>query len=112
MTVKSSFAPSLALALAGLATPFVPVGSAEAQTLRVASTSIRDTLSVAMNRAVVVDSDTPFVELSIANPGIADISTLSDRSTLFPYTTLFRSEERRVGKECNSIGRPTMDLGR
>jgi pilus assembly protein CpaC len=33
-----------------------------------------------MNRAVVVESDTPFAELSIANPGIADISTLSDRS--------------------------------
>jgi pilus assembly protein CpaC len=33
-----------------------------------------------MNRAVVVESDVPFAELSIANPGIADISTLSDRS--------------------------------
>ncbi|MDX1331369.1 MAG: type II and III secretion system protein family protein, partial [Burkholderiaceae bacterium] len=33
-----------------------------------------------MNRAVVVESDTPFAELSIANPGIADISTLSDKS--------------------------------
>ena len=33
-----------------------------------------------MNRAVVVESDTPFAELSIANPGIADISTLSDRT--------------------------------
>jgi pilus assembly protein CpaC len=33
-----------------------------------------------MNRAVVVESDTPFAELSIANPGIADISSLSDRT--------------------------------
>jgi pilus assembly protein CpaC len=33
-----------------------------------------------MNRAVVVESDTPFAELSIANPGIADITTLSDRT--------------------------------
>ena len=33
-----------------------------------------------MNRAVVVESDQPFAELSIANPGIADISTLSDKS--------------------------------
>ena len=33
-----------------------------------------------MNRAVVVESDVPFAELSIANPGIADISTLSDKS--------------------------------
>jgi pilus assembly protein CpaC len=33
-----------------------------------------------MNRAVVVESEIPFAELSIANPGIADISSLSDRS--------------------------------
>ncbi len=33
-----------------------------------------------MNRAVVVESDIPFAELSIANPGIADISSLSDRT--------------------------------
>jgi len=37
-------------------------------------------LQVPMNRAVVVESDVPFAELNIANPGIADISTLSDRS--------------------------------
>jgi pilus assembly protein CpaC len=37
-------------------------------------------LSVAMNRAVVVESDVPFAELSIANPSIADFSTLSDRT--------------------------------
>lgn len=39
-----------------------------------------ESLNVPMNRAVVVESDVPFAELSIANPGIADISTLSDRS--------------------------------
>jgi pilus assembly protein CpaC len=37
-------------------------------------------LSVPMNRAIVVESDTPFAELSIANPQIADFSTLSDRT--------------------------------
>ncbi|MCZ4353285.1 type II and III secretion system protein family protein [Roseovarius aestuarii] len=37
-------------------------------------------LSVAMNRAVVVESEVPFAELSIANPSIADFSTLSDRT--------------------------------
>ena len=33
-----------------------------------------------LNRAVVVESDVPFAELSIANPGIADVQTLSDKS--------------------------------
>ncbi|MFN3953614.1 MAG: type II and III secretion system protein family protein [Pararhodobacter sp.] len=51
-----------------------------ADTLRVVRGTVGETLVVAMNRAVVVESDTPFAELSIANPGIADISTLSDRS--------------------------------
>jgi pilus assembly protein CpaC len=37
-------------------------------------------LNVPMNRTVVVESDTPFAEVSIANPGIADISTLSEKS--------------------------------
>jgi pilus assembly protein CpaC len=55
----------------------VPV---EAQTLRVMQGSPSESLNVPMNSAVVVESDTPFAELSIANPGIADISTLSDRT--------------------------------
>lgn len=53
---------------------------AQAETLRVMSGSASHPLAVPMNRAVVVESDTPFAELSIANPGIADITTLSDRT--------------------------------
>ncbi|WP_137110381.1 type II and III secretion system protein family protein [Rhodobacter sp. SY28-1] len=51
-----------------------------AEVLRVMQGQASEALNVPMNRAVVVESDTPFAELSIANPGIADISTLSDRS--------------------------------
>lgn len=54
--------------------------TAQAETLRVITRDTNDTLSVAQNRAVVVESEIPFAELSIANPGIADISSLSDRS--------------------------------
>lgn len=54
--------------------------SAQAESFRVMNGSAAATLQVSMNRAVVVETDTPFAELSIANPGIADISTLSDRS--------------------------------
>ena len=80
MTRKSSIAFAVALALTGLGQFTFTTGTAWAQTLRVTSGGRGETLAVAMNRAVVVESDTPFVELSIANPGIADISTLSDRS--------------------------------
>jgi pilus assembly protein CpaC len=73
-------ASALALTLAFPATLAGTAGAAYAQNLRVQGSTVADTLSVAMNRAVVVESDTPFAELSIANPGIADISTLSDRS--------------------------------
>jgi pilus assembly protein CpaC len=58
----------------------VPVGPAGAQTLRVMQGTASEPLIVPMNRAVVVESDASFAEVSIANPGIADISTLSDKS--------------------------------
>lgn len=51
-----------------------------AEVLRVMQGQAAEALNVPMNRAVVVESDVPFAELSIANPGIADISTLSDKS--------------------------------
>ncbi|ESW59913.1 MAG: general secretion pathway protein [Rhodobacter sp. CACIA14H1] len=53
---------------------------ASAEVLRVVQGTASQALEVPMNRAVVLESDVPFAELSIANPGIADISTLSDRS--------------------------------
>ncbi len=66
--------------LAGLALALAAVLPAAGQTLRVMQGAPSSALNVPMNRAVVVESDRPFAELSIANPGIADISTLSDRS--------------------------------
>ncbi len=77
MSMKHIFGAGL-LAAALATTALVSVASAE--TLRVMQGSVSAPLNVPMNRAVVVESDTPFAELSIANPGIADISTLSDRS--------------------------------
>ncbi|AMY70756.1 type II and III secretion system protein family protein [Frigidibacter mobilis] len=66
--------------LLGLAASVMAVPQARAEVLRVMSGSASTPLAVPMNRAVVVESENPFAELSIANPGIADISTLSDRS--------------------------------
>nr|WP_242601775.1 type II and III secretion system protein family protein [Thalassovita autumnalis] len=51
-----------------------------AETLKVVKSATSSSLNVPMNRAVVVESETPFAELSIANPAIADISSLSDRT--------------------------------
>jgi pilus assembly protein CpaC len=65
----------LTLSLATAAPTMAP-----AETLRVLRGAASSALSVPMNRAVVVESDVPFTELSIANPGIADISSLSDRT--------------------------------
>lgn len=72
-TILAAGALGAALATAAL----TPAG---AEVLRVATGQASSALNVPMNRAVVVESDVPFAELSIANPGIADISTLSDRS--------------------------------
>lgn len=52
----------------------------EAEVVRVVKSGVDSALTIAMNRAVVVESDIPFAELSIANPAIADISSLSDRT--------------------------------
>ncbi len=68
-----------ALGIALGSTSLVPVA---AETLRVQTGSPTSALLVPMNRAVVVESDVPFAELSVANPGIADISTLSE-STIY-----------------------------
>jgi len=76
MNMKSFFgACVLGVALgAGFSLPL------RAETLRVISGTNSAPLNVPMNRAVVVESDQPFSELSIANPGIADVTTLSDKS--------------------------------
>ncbi len=69
---------------AALACAFMVFGAmaemAMAQNLQVVREGTSRDLNIVMNQAVVVESDTPFAELSIANPAIADFSTLSDRT--------------------------------
>jgi pilus assembly protein CpaC len=61
-----------------LAHSSLPAG---AQTvLRTARGLASDDVSVLINRAVVVESAEPFVEVSVAQPEIADVSPLSDRA--------------------------------
>ncbi len=69
-----------AAGMLGVSLTMTAIPSAQAETLKIVNGSATSALNVPMNRAVVVESDQPFAELSIANPGIADISTLSDRS--------------------------------
>jgi pilus assembly protein CpaC len=76
-----AFRRFLAAALTGLALVCVAVpDGALANGVRVVKKGASASLDVPMNRAVVVESDVPFAELSIANPSIADISSLSDRT--------------------------------
>ncbi|MEL6167199.1 MAG: type II and III secretion system protein family protein [Pseudomonadota bacterium] len=72
----------LKAALAGFAVAVasVPAAYGQGEVLRVETGQASSALRVPMNRAVVVSAEMPFAELSIANPNIADISTLSDRS--------------------------------
>ena len=58
----------------------LPATGATAQGLRVVEGQTSATLPVPMNRAVVVESEIAFAEISVANPAIADIATLSERS--------------------------------
>ena len=67
-------------AMMSLAVTTAAVSQAGAQSLTIMEGEVSSSLQVPMNRAVVVEAENPFAELSIANPGIADISTLSDRT--------------------------------
>jgi pilus assembly protein CpaC len=79
MTYRTIFkAACIGFALA-TAVSMLPQPSS-AETLKVVKSATSSSLNVPMNRAVVVESETPFAELSIANPAIADISSLSDRT--------------------------------
>ena len=77
-----TFAKMTKAALLGAALAMTPVvvPYVAAETLSVVRSGTSSKLSVPMNRAVVVESDVAFAELSIANPSIADISSLSDRT--------------------------------
>ncbi|CUH75705.1 type II and III secretion system protein family protein [Tropicibacter naphthalenivorans] len=75
------FESILKAALIGLAVSGAPVGNvAQAESIRVVRTGTEAVLNVPMNRAVVIESEQSFAELSIANPAIADLSSLSDRT--------------------------------
>jgi pilus assembly protein CpaC len=78
MKIKSIVSAAL-MGFAIAAIPVVPP-AAQAETVRVLREGASGNLSVSMNRAIVVESEVPFAELSIANPAIADFSTLSDRT--------------------------------
>lgn len=71
----------LLVALAGfLLNTLVPVSSDAQSVLRVARGLTSNNIKVLINRAVVIDSAEPFTEVSVAQPEIADVSPLSDRS--------------------------------
>ncbi|MEY4697586.1 MAG: hypothetical protein RIT14_2014 [Pseudomonadota bacterium] len=69
-----------AAALLGLGPLLLSAPPLSAQSLRLLTKDVSETLAVPVNRAVVVESAQPFAEVSIANPGIADISSLSNSS--------------------------------
>ncbi len=66
--------------LTGFAVGWASPGALSAQALRVMEGAAAADLKVPVSRAVVVEAEEPFAELSIANPDIADISSLSDRT--------------------------------
>ena len=90
-------------ALLGCAVLFTVPQSAAAENLRVLSEGTTNKLTIPMNRAVVVESDSIFAELSIANAAIADISTLSDRTIYVLGKAPGRTTLTLLGPEGNLI---------
>jgi len=56
------------------------MAQAKKNVVRVTSNQTSESIVVPLNRAIVLEADQSFAELSVANPGIADIATLSDRT--------------------------------
>ncbi len=78
-----SFTRLIRAGLLGLAIAAPAVTVTHAQSvLSVMRGATSSNISVAVNRAIVVQSDQPFSEISVANPAIADIATLSE-STIY-----------------------------
>ena len=79
--IQRACAAVLAIGLAAATT--LAAAPAEAQSpsvLRVARGLASNNITVVENRAVVVESAQPFIEVSVAQPSIADVSPLSDRA--------------------------------
>lgn len=70
------------LAATGLSTTLPAVVKAQAtdNVLRVARGATSRDISVFINRAIVLESAQRFAEVSVANPGIADVAALSDQT--------------------------------
>ncbi|WP_112321618.1 type II and III secretion system protein family protein [Oceanibium sediminis] len=62
-----------------MSAPLVTDASAQS-VLRELRGATSNQISVSVNRAIVMEADRPFAELSVANPGIADIATLGERT--------------------------------
>lgn len=75
-----TFRNMLRAAMLGLMAVGVHAVPVSAETLRIAEGRTQSALRVPLNRAIVLESDVPFAELSVANPLIADIATLSERT--------------------------------
>ncbi|SDY58741.1 pilus assembly protein CpaC [Jannaschia faecimaris] len=74
------FRTILRATMLGVLVSGTPAGNAYAQTLQISQGTTQTALRVPLNRAIVLESDVPFAELSVANPQIADIATLSERT--------------------------------
>lgn len=70
----------LRAAMLGVFVLGTPYSAAYSQTLQISEGQTQGALRVELNRAIVLESDVPFAELSVANPLIADIATLSERT--------------------------------
>lgn len=67
--------------LVGIAMALPATSPASAQNvLNIMRGAASNSISVSVNRAVVMESDRVFSEVSVANPGIADVAALSDRN--------------------------------
>ncbi|PIB24039.1 general secretion pathway protein [Amylibacter kogurei] len=94
----------LAASLIGLSSSTAIVDIAAAQsTLKIMRGATSSNIRISLNRAVVMEADQPFAELSVANPGVADVAVLTDRTIYIIGKTPGRTTLTLLGPEGNLI---------
>lgn len=84
---------------------------AQDSVLRMARGAASQDIAVEMNRAVVLEAIQPFAEVSVANPGIADVAALSNTSIYILGKRPGRTSLTLLGENGRLIANVTVQVG-
>ncbi|SDX73854.1 pilus assembly protein CpaC [Albimonas donghaensis] len=106
--------PAFMLAVAALLAAGAPAparAQSGAPAVRVLEGAASPTVTVSVNRAIVLEAGEPFAEVSVANPGIADVAALSNRTVYVLGKTAGRTTLTLFGPGGRLISNVSVQVG-